>query len=327
MCPAADDASGGLPQVPPEPPVGRAELRAGRAAVSGEPGQAHGAREGERGAHAPAGPQEQRHGGVHPPGGADQEPAPQPPDRADGRLHRADRGHGAGGAGQGRGDAGSGLGLWQWDRGGGGCVPGHECARAELLPQHAPTRRGGDAAQHAQGRGPQGVPDRRAAVDGVAVQQPPERHFGRRDGPGQDHPVHQPHRLRHGGEAQPRALPHRRAALHHVQLGQRVQEVGPRHPAGAVQGHAGRPARHLQGGNGVRAVQRRAHHLRLHHEGQGQPAPLRVGVHHRGRGPPHEEHREQVRPDPRLLLHLQAQATAHRHTTPGTPVAASAETV
>lgn len=137
-------------------------------------------------------------------------------------------------------------------------------------------------------------------------------------GPGQDHPVHLAHRLRDGGQAQPRALPHRRAALHHEQLGQRVQEVGARDPARTVQGHAGRPQADLPGRDGVGPVQRHPHHLRLRHEGQGHAAPLHVGVHHRGRGTPHEEHGEQVRADARQLLHVQAPPAAHRHAAPGT---------
>lgn len=55
--------------------------------------------------------------------------------------------------------------------------------------------------------------DQRFGVAGVAVQQQLERHPGRRDGPGQNHPDHRPHHLPHGEQAPQRALSHHRATL------------------------------------------------------------------------------------------------------------------
>jgi len=56
-------------------------------------------------------------------------------------------------------------------------------------------------------------PDQGPGVDGVAVQQQPERYPCRRDGAGQDHPDHRPHHVSHGDKEGQRTFPHHRTTL------------------------------------------------------------------------------------------------------------------
>lgn len=55
--------------------------------------------------------------------------------------------------------------------------------------------------------------DQGLGVAGVPVQQQPERHPGRRDGPGQDHPDHRSHHVPHGAQADQRTLSHHSTSL------------------------------------------------------------------------------------------------------------------
>ena len=63
-------------------------------------------------------------------------------------------------------------------------------------------------------------------MDGVAVQQQSERHLGRRDGLGQDHPDDRAGELPDGEEEKHGTLPNHRPSVNPLQLDARIRKVG-----------------------------------------------------------------------------------------------------
>lgn len=93
---------------------------------------------------------------------------------------------------------------------------GHLVARAALAPGCArgpEVRVGLSDLTWASVRATPLLADQGLGVAGVPVQQQPERHPGRRDGPGKDHPDHRAHHVPHGAQAHQWALPHHRTSL------------------------------------------------------------------------------------------------------------------
>ena len=100
-----------------------------------------------------------------------------------------------------------------------------------------------------------------AAVDDLPVQQPPQRHLGGRDGPGENRAGVLADRLPVGEQAELRPAPHHRPQRRHRQLEVGDQDVAQEHAGGVLRRRSRGTRQDLLAAGASAQVQRPRHHL------------------------------------------------------------------